>query len=88
MPRRIIERGPERWEAAESGRRTQYTKDEFSVVFTRLDGGRVERRIARYTPLGVKSREAAFARLSDRDLLELLGRSQPAWTAPETGYRR
>ena len=73
MPRRVIERDGERWGVAVSGRRTQYTKDEFGVVFTRLDGGPVERRLTR---------------MSDAELLALLGRSQPAWTAPETGYRR
>ena len=88
MPRRVIERDGERWGVAVSGRRTQYTKDEFGVVFTRLDGGPVERRLTRYSPLGAKSRELSLARMSDAELLALLGRSQPAWTAPETGYRR
>jgi hypothetical protein len=88
MPRRIIDRDDERWEAAVSGRRTQYIKDEFGVVFTRIAGGPAERRIARYSPLGAKSRELSLARMSDDDLRTLLGRSQPAWTAPETGYRR
>jgi hypothetical protein len=88
MPRRLIDRGDERWEVAESGRRSQFTKDEFSLVFTRLGGGTAEQRIARYSPKGAKSRELSLARLGDDDLLELLGRSQPSWTAPETGYRR
>lgn len=88
MPRRLIDRGAEQWEVAVSGRRTQFTKDEFSLVFTRIAGGPVEQRIARYTPLGAKSRELSLARLADADLRELLGRSQPSWTAPETGYRR
>ncbi len=88
MPRRLIERGDERWEVAESGRRSQFTKDEFSLVFTRLGGGTAEQRIARYSPTGAKSRELSLARLGDGELLELLGRSQPSWTAPETGYRR
>jgi len=88
MPRRLIERGAERWEVAVSGRRTQYTKDEFGVVFTRIAGGPAERRMARYSPVGAKSRELSLARLSDLDLSNLLARSQPAWTAPETGYRR
>jgi hypothetical protein len=88
MPRRLIDRGEERWEVAVSGRRTQFTKDEFSLVFTRIAGGAAERRIARYTPLGAKSRELSLARLEDAELRELLGRSQPSWTAPETGYSR
>jgi hypothetical protein len=73
---------------AESGRRSQFTKDEFSLVFTRSHGGPAEQRIARYSPRGVKSRELALARLGDDELRELLGRSQPSWTAPEAGYRR
>jgi hypothetical protein len=84
----VIERGEERWTVAVSGRRTQFTKDEFGVVFTRVAGGSAERRFARYSPLGAKSRELSLARLGDAELLALLGRSQPAWTAPETGYRR
>jgi hypothetical protein len=88
MPRRLIERGEERWEVAVSGRRTQYTKDEFGVVFTRIAGGPSVRRMARYSPVGAKSRELSLARLSDPELRDLLARSQPAWTAPETGYRR
>jgi hypothetical protein len=84
----VIERGEERWTVSVSGRRTQYTKDEFGVVFSRVAGGPAERRFARYSPLGAKSRELSLARLSDAELLALLGRSQPSWTAPETGYRR
>ena len=88
MPRRLIDRGAEQWEVAVSGRRTQYTKDEFSLVFTRIAGGPVEQRVARYSPQGAKSRELSLAQLVDADLRDLLGRSQPAWTSPETGYRR
>jgi hypothetical protein len=84
----LIDRGDERWEVAESGRRSQFTKDEFSLVFTRLGGRTAEQRIARYSPQGAKSRELSLSRLGDDQLLELLARSQPSWTAPETGYRR
>ena len=38
MPRRIIEVDGEPWEVAVSGRITQYTKDEFGLVFTRGTG--------------------------------------------------
>ena len=38
MPRRIIEVDGEQWEVAVSGRVTQYTKDEFGLVFTRGTG--------------------------------------------------
>jgi hypothetical protein len=88
MPRRIIESNGESWEVAASGRTTQYTKDEFGLVFTRGTGPGRERRVARYSPLGAKSRELSLAQLSDAELRELLSHSQPSWTAPELGYRR
>jgi hypothetical protein len=88
MPRRIIESNGESWEVDASGRTTQYTKDEFGLVFTRGTGPDRERRVARYSPLGAKSRELSLAQLSDAELRELLAHSQPSWTAPELGYRR
>jgi hypothetical protein len=88
MPRRIIEVDGERWEVAVSGRSTQYTKDEFGLVFTRGTGPARERRAVRYSPLGAKSRETSLGQLSDKELADLLGHSQPAWTAPELDYRR
>ena len=88
MPRRIIEADGASWEVSVSGRLTQYTKDEFGLVFTRGTGSGREHRVARYTPLGAKSRELSLRQLSDQQLQELLGQSQPSWTAPEMGYRR
>ena len=88
MPRRIIEVDGEEWQVAVSGRFTQYNKDEFGLVFTRGTGPQREQRVVRYSPLGAKSRELSLAALSDRELAELLEVSQPAWTAPELGYRR
>ncbi len=88
MPRRIIEVDGERWEVAVSGRSTQYTKDEFGLVFTRGTGPDRERRVARYSPLGAKSRELSLNQLSDKELRDLLSTSQPGWTAPELDYRR
>jgi hypothetical protein len=88
MPRRIIEVDGDRWEVAVSGRTTQYTKDEFGLVFARGTGPQRERRLARYSPLGAKSRELSLAQLSDAELRDLLAHSQPSWTAPETGYQR
>ena len=88
MPRRIIEVDGERWEVAVSGRSTQYTKDEFGLVFTRGTGPDRERRVARYSPLGAKSRELSLHQLSDKELRDLLACSQPGWTAPELDYRR
>ncbi|HET9039391.1 MAG TPA: hypothetical protein VFN40_04440 [Gemmatimonadales bacterium] len=88
MPRRIIEANGAEWEVAVSGRSTQYTKDEFGLVFSRGTGAGREQRVARYTPLGAKSRELSLSQLSDQELRELLSHSQPSWTAPEMGYRR
>jgi len=87
MARREIEAGGGRWSVRQSGRRTQYARDEFGLVFTSLDAGR-EQRVARYTPLAVKSSELALAALTDAQLRDLLARSQPAWTSPELGYGR
>jgi hypothetical protein len=87
MPRRVIEVDGERWTVSLSGRITQYLKDEFGLVFSRGSGLARERRVTRYSPLATKSPELALAALSDAELAALLGRSQPAWTAPETGYR-
>jgi hypothetical protein len=88
MPRRIIDVDGERWDVAVSGRSTQYTKDEFGLVFTRGTGPDRERRVVRYSPLGAKSRESSLAELTDRELADLLAFSQPAWISPELGYRR
>lgn len=86
MPRRVIEVNGDQWLVSVSGRNTQYTKDEFGLVFTRGTGPARERRISRYSPLGAKSRELSLRELSDRQLAELLAYSQPSWTAPEMGY--
>ena len=88
MPRRIIDVDGVQWEVAVSGRNTQYTKDEFGLVFTRGTGPGREQRVTRYSPLGAKSRELSLSQLSDQELRELLSHSQPSWTAPEMGYRR
>jgi hypothetical protein len=88
VPRRIIEVDGETWQVTASGRLTQYTKDEFGLVFTRGTGPDRERRLARYSPLGPQSRELSLAQLTDDELRSLLAHSQPSWTAPETGYRR
>ena len=88
MPRRTIESNGDTWEVDVSGRTTQYTKDEFGLVFTRGTGPSRERRVARYSPLGAKSRGTSLAQLTDAELRQLLTHSQPSWTAPELGYRR
>ena len=84
--RRITVDGAE-WVVMPSGRNTQYVRDEFGVTFTRVSGERTER-VARYSPRDSRNREQSLAGLTDADLRDLLATSQPAWTAPETGYRR
>lgn len=86
MPRRFSADGAE-WIVMPSGRNTQYVRDEFGVRFTRVTGERTER-VARYSPRDSRSRETSLAAMSDAELRDLLATSQPAYTAPETGYRR
>ncbi len=88
MPRRLLEIDGERWEVTSTGRVTQYSRDEFGLLFTRVAGGERERRVVRYSPIGSRSPEDSLAELTDRQLRDLWERSQPSWTAPETGYRR
>jgi hypothetical protein len=88
MPRRIIELNGDQWQVSVSGRLTQYTKDEFGLIFSRGTGPNREQRVVRYSPLGAKSRELSLGELSDDELRRLLTYSQPSWTAPEMGYRR
>lgn len=85
MPREIVVTN-DRWAVTTTGRRTQYSKDEFSVCFRKL--GSDEERVARYSPLGTKAREASLAELTDAQLADLFARSQPSWTSVELGYRR
>lgn len=88
MPRRIIDVDGERWTVSVSGRVTQYTKDEFGLVFKRISPAPAEVRTTRYAPLGDKRRETSLARLSDQDLLRLFVHSQPARMSPELAYRQ
>lgn len=86
MPRKFTADGAE-WIVMPSGRNTQYVRDEFGLRFTRVTGERAER-VVRYSPRNSRSREQSLATLTDAELRSLLGTSQPAYTAPETGYRR
>jgi len=88
MPRRVIEVNGERWAVSPAGRITQYDKDEFALQFSRRPPAPAEERVARYSPLLAKSREASLTQLTDADLVALLRVSQPSWTSPELGYRR
>jgi hypothetical protein len=42
----------------------------------------------RFSPLGSRSPESALQELSEDQLRSYFTMSQPAWTAPETGYHR
>ncbi len=77
------------WKVSLAGRFTVYERDEFPLLFERrlADGG-VERRLARFSPCGAKSRDEALAELSDAELATLFRSSQPAWTSPELNYAR
>jgi hypothetical protein len=88
MALRKIEANGEEWEVAPSGHVTQFTRDEFALVFTRGVGPDREQRVIKYSPIGSRNREQSFAELTDDHLRRLLERAQPSWTSPETGYRR
>ncbi|MEO8295855.1 MAG: hypothetical protein ABI613_10110 [Gemmatimonadota bacterium] len=88
MPRRRIEIGGEEWTVTSTGRVTQYSRDEFGLLFARGSGPGRERRVMRFSPMGSRSPEAALDQLTAEQLRSYFTMSQPAWTAPETGYRR
>jgi hypothetical protein len=77
------------WKVSLAGRFTVYERDEFPLLFERpAHGGKVERRITRFSPRGAKSRDEALAELSDAELAALFRSSQPDWTSPELNYAR
>ena len=88
MPVRSIDIRGERWSVFPSGYITQYTQDEYGLIFTRESGKDREVRVSRYSPQGSRSREQAFAELSDAQLKEFFEQSQPSFTSPEAGYAR
>jgi hypothetical protein len=88
MPARSLEVGGQKWEVYPSGHITQYTQDEYALLFSRGAGKDREIRVTRYSPQGTRSREQAFAELSDAQLKELFEQSQPSFTSPEAGYER
>jgi hypothetical protein len=87
VPRRLIELDGATWSVTMGGSSTQYNKDEFPIVFSRV-GGVHQERVARYSPLGSKRREDSLAELTDDEIRDLFRRSQPSWTTAQTGYRR
>jgi hypothetical protein len=88
MPTRTIEVDGSSWKVTPSGHVTQFTRDEFTMLFTRGTGPDREERVSKYAPLGSRSRELSLNELTDAQLQELFARSQPSWTSPDTGYRR
>jgi len=88
MPARSVDVGGQKWDVYPSGYITQYTQDEYALMFSRGEGRAREVRVSRYSPQGTRSREQAFAELSDRQLKELFEQSQPSFTSPEAGYER
>ena len=88
MPARSLQVDGQSWSVYPSGYITQYTQDEYALMFTRGAGADREVRVSRYSPQGTRSREQAFAELSDAQLKDLLEQSQPSFTSPEAGYER
>jgi len=88
MPARTLEVSGQQWDVYPSGYITQYTQDEYGLLFSRDVDGKRELRVTRYSPQGTRSRERAFLELSDEQLRELFEQSQPSFTSPEAGYRR
>ena len=88
IERRLTIDGRE-WKISLAGRFTVYEHDEYPLVFERVGTQGVrERRLARFSPQGSRSRERALAELSDADLLSLWRQSQETWTSPELAYAR
>ena len=88
MPARTVEVEGQKWEVYPSGYITQYTQDEYGLLFSRQIGECREVRVTRYSPQGARSREQAFAELTEAQLKELFDQSQPSFTSPEAGYTR
>ncbi len=88
MPTRSIDVNGTTWKVTPTGHVTQFVRDEFTMLFTKGTGPDRVERVAKYAPLGARSRELSLAELTDAQLRELFARSQPSWTSPETGYRR
>ena len=87
MPTRAITVDGVTWQVAPSGFITPNEHDEFGLVFASGSGAERVVRVTRYSPTGVRSREASLAELPDSRLAELLAQSQPSFTSPEAGYR-
>jgi hypothetical protein len=88
VPTRAITVDGVTWKVYPSGFVTPNEHDEFGLIFASGSGDDRVIRVTRYSPTGVRSREASLAEMSDEGLAELLAQSQPSATSPEAGYRR
>jgi len=88
VPTRAITVDGVTWKVYPSGFVTQNEHDEFGLIFASGSGDDRIVRVTRYSPTGVRSREASLAEMSDERLAELLAHSQPSETSPDAGYRR
>jgi hypothetical protein len=88
MPARSLQVDGQKWDVYPSGYITQYTQDEYGLMFSHGSGNDRELRVTRYSPQGTRSREQAFAELSDAQLKDLFEQSQPSFTSPEAGYEQ
>ena len=86
MPTRTITIEGKSWRVYPSGFVTQYNGDEFGLIFETGSGAARETRVTRYSPQGIRSRELALMEMSELQLRELFGYSQPSFTSPEAGY--
>jgi hypothetical protein len=84
----VLQIDGQQWNVYPSGYITQYTQDEYALLFSRGSGEDRQVRVTRYSPQGTRSREQAFAELSDTQLQSLFSQSQPSFTSPEAGYER
>jgi hypothetical protein len=87
MPDRTIVINGNSWRVETSGRVTSSERDEIGLLFVRGSGDAREVRVTRYSPQQARAREASLAQLTDEQLRELFGFSQPSSTSPEAGYR-
>ncbi|HEY9228519.1 MAG TPA: hypothetical protein VIP11_17830 [Gemmatimonadaceae bacterium] len=86
MPTRTIDIDGRNWRVFPSGRVTQYDRDEFGLIFVNGVGADRQVRVTRYSPMGSRSREQSLVEMSDADLQQLFGYSQPSDTSPEADY--
>jgi hypothetical protein len=87
MPERSVTVDSVKWRVYPSGYVTQYDGDEFGLMFVSGEGAGRRTRVTRYSPVGTRSREQAFAELTAERLVELFDQSQPGETSPEAHYK-